>query len=293
MNMRAHHLAWTAPFLVIGCIRGSDVHIRNPIASGAIDPNTIVKTHEHTEDTFGLPRASLDDEARLVSADAQTICIALSLHEIDPITLREMDAKLSAPKAKDVKPSEIREEDPTATTHVGRLPHTEQVGSELSCTKRDDAGNCLSWSEQPTYATTYVPGAVDVHEAKGEVCFPNQGLLTAQTEQLTLEIELRRRAPLDGGRGGWGAWGGGGTSSKDVTFRWGFRPGDGNTAPPAQPATVAQKEPEPVPEPPAEAAPPEAEPAKVPAQKPKAAPAKAAPKQAPPKGQKYVEGAGL
>jgi hypothetical protein len=253
-------------FAVSGCIRGSDVDIRNPLTAGTVDSNVIVKGHEHTEDTFGLPLHALDDEARLVSVDGSSICVAVTLRETDPISLKEMHAELGAPSVKAVEPNDVREEGVTATTHEGRLPMQERTGSTSSCTKRDDAGNCLAWDTQPTYATTYVAGAIDVYEARGQVCFPNSGLVTNETKQLTLEIEVRRRAPLDGGARAWTGWGGGGTGSKEATFRWGFRPGPAGTPaaapePPAAPSSeaVAKNAPAPAPAP---AAPPKAKPRK-------------------------------
>lgn len=221
-------------FTGVGCVRGADLEIRNPLVAGVVDPSTIVKTHEPTEDQFGLPRHSLSDEARLLSVDDKKICIALTLRETDPISLRETDAKLSAPSAGPVSSIEVYESPAAVTAHQGQVPMQQQTGTTTSCVKRDDYGNCLAWDTEPTYETTFVAGSVEVHEAKGKMCFPNNGIVTQRTEQLTLEIEARRRAPRAGNENRWAAaWGA--RASKDVTFRWGF--GAGGAPAPAPTAT--------------------------------------------------------
>jgi hypothetical protein len=226
--------------LCAGCTRSSDVEIRNPLIAGAVDASTIVKTHTRTEDHFGLPRNALSDEAWLVSVDASTICIGLTLRETDPISFNEMEAKLTASTGASAAPNDVHQEPVTATAHEGRVPMQQQTGESYSCTKRDDVGNCLAWSAEPTYATTYVPGTVEVHEARGRVCFPNNGIVTKATTQLTLEVEVRRRAPRDGNQNPWAAFGGSGTGEKDVTFRWGFQAGSGRATAAAKPREAAQ-----------------------------------------------------
>lgn len=279
MKTNAHALPVFFCFIAVtsGCTRSSDVHIRNPLVAGAVDASTIVKTHKPTEDRFGLPRNALSDEAWLTSVDAEKVCLGVRLREIDPISLREMEAELSAPSVNAVVPIDVQEEPATSTVHQGRVPVQVETGVTTSCTKRDDYGNCLSWDSQPTYSNSFVPGAIEVHEARGELCFPNRGIVTAATEQVTLDIEVRRRAPRDGAQNPWAAWGGGG-SSKEVTFRWGFGRGQGGakpatTQPPAeQPAAAATTELTTVTTT-AEAPPPEAPPAKTEPPKQKLPPA--------------------
>ncbi|MFI5289406.1 MAG: hypothetical protein ACHQ17_07145 [Polyangia bacterium] len=228
--MKTRMLLWTilSCALVSGCAHESDIEIRNPLAVHAIDANQIVKPHDYAENARGLPPGSMADQAQLVSMAPAQVCFGVSLHELDPIDLRSVEAELSAPKVDATDDAKVWAEQPTFKQYDGLVPEQRETGTETVCSSRDSDGVCQGWQTRPTYATVYVHGPVKVYETRGRLCFPNHGLATPATEQVSLKLVMRR----EGGaavRVGYGLYGGFGGGSKKVVFRWGLSTASGAT----------------------------------------------------------------
>jgi hypothetical protein len=156
------------------------------------------------------------------------VCFGVSLHELDPIDLRSVEAELSAPKVDATDDAKVWAEQPTFKQYDGLVPEQRETGTETVCSSRDSDGVCQGWQTRPTYATVYVHGPVKVYETRGRLCFPNHGLATPATEQVSLKLVMRR----EGGaavRVGYGLYGGFGGGSKKVVFRWGLSTAGGAT----------------------------------------------------------------
>lgn len=211
-----------------GCAHESDVEIRNPLAAHAVDANRIVKPHDYAENARGLPPGSMADEATLLSMASDQVCFGVTLHELDPIDLRSVEAELSAPKQDGTDDAKVWADQPTLKEYQGLVPEQRETGTETVCSNRDSDGVCQSWQTRPTYATVYVHGPVNVYESRGRLCFPNRGLATPATEQVSLQLVVRRQG---GGNFMTMGWAGGG-GAKKVVFRWGLA----NQSAPAQAA---------------------------------------------------------
>jgi hypothetical protein len=197
--------------LLVGCAE-LDVEMRNPVLVNAVDPNRVARTHAYIERERGLPPNSVMDEASLISVDANGVCFGVTLHELDPLDLNTVEARLSAPHVDTVEGPQVSAEQPVFSTYQGRIPERRQTGMETYCSYRDSHGNCLSWRTRPLYATFYIPGPVSVYQARGTLCFPNRNLVGPTTERVTLALKLRRQPTQVGG------W----VGSKELVWRWGF-----------------------------------------------------------------------
>jgi hypothetical protein len=203
-----------------GCMHAPDVELHNPILTRAVEPNRIEKDHGYAEQARGLPAGSLTDEAILTTADPGQVCFAVTLRELAPIDLREAVATLEAPKKDPVDQPRIWAEAPAMQTFDGLIPEQHQTGYSTVCSAHAADGTCTSWSTNPTYATVYVRGPVNVWAVRGKLCF-NNAVLTSATEQISLDLRLNRQGGDVATVGmGWGALGG---STKRMVFRWGFR----------------------------------------------------------------------
>ncbi len=195
----------------VGCVRASDIEIRHPLVARAVDPNQIVKPHGFAESQRGLPSGALADEAVLMELSEQRICFDATLRELAPVDLASGMSKVSTPGYEGVGGAQIQADPPDATPYNGRVPIRQQVGMARVCTARTYQGYCIAWGFQPIYATTWVPGRVDVYRSHARLCFANNGVVSTATEQVQLE-----------------AHGGG----KKQVFRWGLV-GGAKTGPPA------------------------------------------------------------
>jgi hypothetical protein len=206
-----------------GCMRHSDIEISNPLKANAVAPNKIVKSHRYTEQERGLPPHSMDDEAVLLRADAQQICFSLTLHELSPIDLRNVQVKLSAPKADTLEQAQLSGEQPLVQTYDGLIPERHQTGTETVCTSKNSDGICTHWDTHPTYTIVHVPGPVKVYTTRGQLCFDNR-VLSADTPQVTLAVRVPRQTTADAPAAPMGmfSFGLGGGRDKGAVFRWGF-----------------------------------------------------------------------
>jgi hypothetical protein len=198
----------------VGC--GSpDLQIRNPMVAGAVPQNRIVKPHNWTESHRGLPPGSMQDEAILDKLDPQQVCVNISLHELSAIDLTTAKISLSSNNGPVVQPA-VQAEPPVSQTYNGLVAHQQQTGTREECRYANGQSVCET---HPVYQTTMVAGPVDVFMTRGRLCAPNDKLVTADTQKLTLDISLPTSRP-----GGVATIMGIpiGGSSKDSGFVWGF-----------------------------------------------------------------------
>lgn len=217
MNLRMLSFVLAASAALAGCAHEPDVEIQNPLASHAVQQNQITKPHAYAEQTRGLPPGSMTDQASLLSLDPAQICFGVSLHELDPIDLRTVEARMISPKLDPIDQAEVAADPPSYQTYDGLVPERRETGSETVCSSRDSDGVCQSWQTRPTYSTVYVRGPVNVYQTRGRVCFQNHGFATSATEQIGLELRLRRQGATFATVGMWG-----GGATKKVLFVWGF-----------------------------------------------------------------------
>jgi hypothetical protein len=202
-----------------GCIHASDAEIKNPISQRAVEPNHIVKEHGYAEQARGLPPGALSDEAALTVADPGQLCFAVTMRELDPIDLRDVEVALSAPKKEAITNAQMWPEPTRYQTFEGLVPERRETGVETVCSSHDANGVCVAWQTRPIYATVYVRGPVNVYQARGRLCFAN-GVLTPATEQVSLDLRVRKQSSADVATVG--LWGPGVGGTKRAVFRWGF-----------------------------------------------------------------------
>jgi len=192
-----------------GCA-GPDITMPNPIVSGQLPQNHIVKPHGFAESRSGLPVGSMNDEVSIDALDKQQICVSVSLHELSAIDLTTAEVKLESDTGSIVQP-QLNAEPPTSQTYQGLVAHTEQTGTRLVCNYTNGQSVCET---QPVYSTTMVPGPVEVYNTKGRMCAPNQNLVGPGTKELALKITTPTAEP--------GAWGIG-HGHKTTKFKWAFQ----------------------------------------------------------------------
>jgi hypothetical protein len=192
-----------------GCA-GPDITMPNPIVTGNLPANHIVKDHGFAESHSGLPVGSMADEATIESLDKNQICVTVSIHELAALDLTQAEVKLESSTGELLQP-QLNAQPPTQQTYQGLVPHTEQTGTRVVCNSTETQTTCHS---EPVYSTTMIPGPVDVFNTKGRLCAPTGNLVTPATKDLALKISMPTA-----GRGGFMGMGHG---SKKVAFRWAF-----------------------------------------------------------------------
>jgi hypothetical protein len=194
-----------------GCVHEIDVMMRNPIVTNAVDPNRVVRPHGFLEQERGLPQGSTSDSASMVSASPEKLCFDVALHELEPIDLARVEAKLVVPKIDPQSEATVQPQQPTQQTYEGLVPERRQTGVRVVCVSHDSNGVCQGWESQPVYQTVMVRGDVTVYGASGWVCFPNR-LLNSATPQISLELKTPTA-----GVGMFGI-----PTRKSSVFTWGF-----------------------------------------------------------------------
>ena len=202
-----------------GCLPSVDVTIRNPVVARALDRNGVVKQHGYTERVRGLPQGAMADEASLTRV-GDDVCFDVKLHELDPIDMATVRAKLMVPGEVARDQAKLWPEQPVARDYSGLVPVRTQTGYETYCSARAYNGVCLAWQTRPTYGVVMQPGTVQVFESRARLCFPNGGFVSAETEVMQLDLVVPRPAKsFEGSYNGWGGLGGG---DKHTVFGWGL-----------------------------------------------------------------------
>ena len=234
MNMRLGVAAGLMLAAASGaCTHEVEMSIRNPISARAIDQNKIVKADDDSSDRNGLRPGTIRNEAVLTVANAKRVCFNVLMRSLSPLNLSRVEAKLVVPKQPSVETPQISNEEATSEDLPGKIPETRESGSETYCAYRDSNNNCTSWRTRPTYVTVWVPGTITVHQHRGSVCFPNKGILTSATPQISLELSV----PVQGRTGMFGT-----TESKEEDFTWGFGSGGGGRGGAAAASTEGDEE---------------------------------------------------
>ncbi len=190
---------------------GPDLTMPNPIVSGSLPQNHVVKEHGFAESRSGLPVGSMADEATVVALDKEKVCVDVSLHELSQIDMANAEVKLTTTTGTLLQP-QLAPEAPTKHTYMGLITQTTQTGTRLVCnTNGYGQTTCES---RPVYTTIQVPGPVDVYNTKGRLCAPNQNLVTAATKDMALKISTPTAGPSLFGMG---------HGAKSTTFRWAFQ----------------------------------------------------------------------
>jgi hypothetical protein len=206
--------------LVSGCGMMTDITIRHPLMSGAIDKNTIVKEHGFAENARGLPRGTMSDQASLTRLGDQDICFDVIMHELDPIDMRSVRAKLEVQGQVAREQAQLWPEQPITRDYNGLVPVRVQTGYQTYCSARAYNNVCIAWQTRPTYGVVMQPGNVQVFETRARMCFPNGGFVAQTTEAVRLELTVPRPAKsFEGSYTGWGVWGAG---DKRTSFAWGL-----------------------------------------------------------------------
>jgi hypothetical protein len=202
-------LVAASSLLSLGCA-GPDITIPNPVVSGAVSPNHIIKQHGFAESSRGLPVGSMADEAVLESLTAQEVCVSVSLHELSAIDLQTAQIHFADEAGAGLVPA-MTVTPATSQSYAGLIPREEQTGTRLVC--NTNANGQTVCETQPIIRTVMVPGPVEVFNTKGRLCAPNQNVVTAASKGLALEITT----PTAGR-----SYIGFGHGSKKSSFRWAF-----------------------------------------------------------------------
>jgi hypothetical protein len=205
---------------LVGCVP-TDVIIRQPVVAGAVDRNSIVKEHRYAENSRGLPPGAMSDSAALTRVSEQDVCFDVTMHELDPIDMQTVRAKLSVSGQVPREQAQLWPEQPVQRPYSGMVPERVQTGYETYCSAHAYNGVCLSWATRPVYGIVMRPGTVNVYETRARMCFPNGGFVSPVTENVVLELTVPRPArSFETTYTGWGwAWGAG---DKRTRFAWGF-----------------------------------------------------------------------
>jgi hypothetical protein len=188
-------------------------------AKGGIDqvPALQDQSYGRVEQQRGLPPGSLFQDAQIVRADPEAVCIAVTLRGLDRRfpDLRNWSVAYRAQAGPETEP--VEDQAPNvelvpvqAQVFNGLVPEDIQVGTENVCTETDQYNNCVRWSQRAVYATQWVPGPVEVSTGGGNICFANTQHLNLNTTAIALR--------LNAGRG----VGGSGVGPTRLTFQWNF-----------------------------------------------------------------------
>jgi hypothetical protein len=210
-----------AAMSMMGCVPAADTIIRQPIVAGAVDANTVTKEHRFAESSRSLPPGVMADSASLTRVGAKDVCFDVTMHELDPIDMRSVHAKLAVPGQPVTDQAQLWPETPVAHAYPGMIPVRVQTGYETYCSASGYNGDCAAWATRPVYGTVMQPGEVNVYETRARMCFPNGGTITAATENVRLDLSVPRPAKsFETGYTGlpW-MWGAG---DKRTVFSWGF-----------------------------------------------------------------------
>ncbi|MCA9575278.1 MAG: hypothetical protein R3B40_12075 [Polyangiales bacterium] len=196
--------------LLGGCFRHAEVitTIGNPFVAGGVMPNDVQHLHASTENQRRIPAGSLTDQASLTRMDESAACFHVELRAIDEgngqtwTDLRNWNVSLLVDNVEMVDPN-IELHPPQHAQYQGVSLQTVVVGERRVCVDErgrerpantvTQANPCGRWESRPITESRWLPAIVTVTTAAGEVCFQNQGYLTANSTQVTLKMERARR----------------------------------------------------------------------------------------------------
>lgn len=196
--------------LLGGCFRHAEVitTIGNPFVVGGVMPNEVQHLFASTEQQRQIPAGSLTDLAILTQMDASSACFNVQLRALDDgggqtwTDLRNWDVSLLVDNLEMVEPT-IELSAPQHNQYNGVSLQEVVVGQRQVCV--DANGNerppqtvtqenpCGRWESRNITESRWMPAIVTVTTASANVCFQNQGHLTASTTAITLKMQRVRR----------------------------------------------------------------------------------------------------
>ncbi len=189
---------------------------QHPAKGGVGQVPILMYENNRVEQQRGLPPGSLAQDAQIVQADPQNLCIAVTLRGLDRRypDLRNWTVvfRSQAGQAEPVEDQSPNIELVPVQTQVydGLVPQDVQVGTENVCTEVDQYNNCRRWSQRAVYATQWVPGPVEVATGGGQICFANTQHLTLDTTAVALRLNAGRNS------------GGAPAGPTRLTYQWDF-----------------------------------------------------------------------
>ncbi|MEO6952891.1 MAG: hypothetical protein ABI321_13885 [Polyangia bacterium] len=220
--MTARPLVTLSALLLAGCLGHADVLITHPLIAKTPSAETEVeKPMSFVESGNGLPDGSMTQRARLTKLDEKNACFAVKLHSLraELSDVRQLTAILKdKPSNRTIEGARIMGGRRSEHTYTGLVEEQQEAGSETYCASRDANQVCQSWRTRTLYTTRMVPGPVTVYESTAELCFENDGLVTAKSQRVILDLHKIEMVGFMPAR------------VAGMDFRWGFTGGGGAKA---------------------------------------------------------------
>jgi hypothetical protein len=212
--MKKIHAILAVFALSSGCMLHPDIMVPSPLTGHKLDrsESEIEKTNGFQEQHNGLPAGSLSQTASISALDDSQACFAVKMHGLNAqdVEPRQFKTVLKAqPSGKKMDIAKVISNGATSKTYNGLVAHNIPSGTETYCANRNSDGVCTSWRTRDLYTTVMEPGPVTVYEGNAKICFAHEGLLTAQTQQVVLDVFKITMAGFMPVRTG-------------TAFRWGF-----------------------------------------------------------------------
>jgi hypothetical protein len=176
---------------VSGCAATPEITLGNPISSGTVGENRIVRHNPYIEQQTNVAPGTYDDDARLTALDTKRACFDVTMHVPARALLDfgKVNATLSAWPGKielDQAKVSVRE---SSTRGVAGTENVKvQNGEQAVCYNRNTDGSCRSTYNEATYATVQVATTYQVREQAARFCFSHDGAINATTTTLSLSL---------------------------------------------------------------------------------------------------------
>lgn len=172
--------------------RGTTV---NPIVQGTVSAAPLVIDDDGAEGRHGLGSGTVTHSARMLRADAGEICFELTVSATEDEGVwanpASWEARLISSTAPDVNMAGVATVMPMGSSYAvypGTMPQEQYAGTETYCSQFDSYNNCIGWSTRPVYTTIYIPYNWTVNTGVGQVCWPNTGIITPETEWVRIRM---------------------------------------------------------------------------------------------------------
>lgn len=172
--------------------RGTTV---NPIVQGSVSASPLVIDDTDAESRHGLGAGTVTHSARMLRADAGEVCFEITVSATEDegtwANPGAWEARLISSSAPDVNMAGVASVMPMGSSYAvypGTMPQEQYAGTETYCSQWDSYNNCIYWATRPVYTTIYVPYNWTVNTGVGQVCWPNTGIVTGDTEWLRLRL---------------------------------------------------------------------------------------------------------
>jgi hypothetical protein len=185
-----------------GCARSAHTDIHNPLQAGNVEEN-VVTIPGSIEQQNGLPKGSLADQASILRADAEAICIGVLLRGIQDhhwTDLDQWDIALDTGDSK-LPPGDVQVGRTDVTAVQGTGIEYVKTGRNLhTCSDEDSETHvCRQWVDEPETVGQSVPQTFNIEMGRSQICFANGGKVTAKTKSITLGFRRKGVAAMDRG----------------------------------------------------------------------------------------------